>query len=221
MKRLIITLILLQTIYLFGQKKLGGTFCHKKNYYGQSCLTFKSDSLFNHETKGCRSSGNGRGKYKIIKDTLSLTFLETDTAKNSVVIERINCENIDTLTLYLNVKALETKLPISYADVWLSKGNKVSKLYQLNQNGNLIMKLPKSKIESELTLNIKIAMHKEMTFKVNTDYCSNINIVLETSYVSYQEEGTIWKYKILRQSKNKLVVRGKNNYTYKYKKQNN
>lgn len=221
MKRLLITLILLQSICLFGQKKLDGTFCRVKRYYGQWYYTFKSDSLFDYETKGCRTKGKGRGKYKIIGDTLNLTFVETDTAQNSAVIERINCENLDTLTLNLHVTALETKSPISYADVWYSKDNRVSKSYRLDENGNLVMKLPKSKINSELNLHIKIAMHQEMALKVNTAFCSNINIVLETSNVSYQENGTIWKYKILRHSKAKLVMRGENNYKFKYKKQSN
>lgn len=221
MKRLIITLTLLQTFFMFGQPTVDGTFCGKVKFSGQRCLTFKSDSAFTYETKSCKTTGKGRGKYSLLGDTLNLKFMETDTAKNSVVIEKIDCASSDSLTLKFHVTELETKLPVSYADIWFSKGDKVSKYYNPDLNGNLIIKLSRSKIDPELSINIKIAMHNPMSFKVSTTTCNRIDVVLETQHVSYQKNGEIWKYKLVRHTRQKLVLRGENGYKYKYKKLDN
>lgn len=204
MRQIIIILILLETVIFFGQSKVEGTFCSSSGY-SSYCLTLNSDSLFSYESSGCLTKAIGSGKFKIDKNRLKLYFTKTDTAKNSFKIKSRECQNPDSITLIFVVKSFEDNAPIQNADIYFSKGEKISKNTLTDINGNATIKLKKS--VSIFDINISIAMHKKVVIKATPDKCLDIETYLETSSVNYFENGEIREYEILRQTADNLSLR--------------
>ena len=209
-----LTYLFLIPLTTFGQMKFDGTFCSKTDFVG-FCLTFKNDSLFDYSSWTCLGGIKGNGIYKIKKKTLTFRFVSDDTLKNTVAIDKTNCNNNDSITLHFSIIDKKFNEPMQAASINLKSSSVDSLWFSSDQNGNANLKIRRT--DKEYWVSTSYIGYKGYSFKINPDNCMDIKIFLVQSW-GIIENGEIWKFKIKKHNSKRLILQDNEYKTSLYKK---
>lgn len=215
-RQLIVIFILCFSINLFGQKSTEETFCSPADFVG-FCLTFKTEKLFDYNYWTCTGDIQGNGNFIKSKNKLILNFTNPDTLqRNSISIkDTINSSN-DSISLYFLIQEYSENEPIPFGNIVSYLHENKSGLTTTDMNGLAQIKLKKS---NDLhRVKTVFLGYKPFTFEVKSNNCKFITIKLSVAKNNFIENGTIWKYKIRKETPDMLIVR-KDGHNYTLLKQ--
>ena len=209
MKTIFLYILILLPIINFGQTKLEGQYCIEPGMCAK-CFTFKNDSLFEYIFIGDLGPLiiKGSGKYKIKKNLLTLFFKNNDTTKSSFFIKDTIDNNIDSITFSFLVidKDVNEPVPFTTINVMFSK----NKSYKTITDMDGLTKLKLVKSQKDCIIRINYLSFKSCSFKIKANKSKEIEIYFASLH-GLIENGTIWKYKIMKNDSKQIELKDKNN----------
>jgi len=197
----ILTFLLIIPLSILAQTKLDGEFCTKFSEY-RWCLNFVNDSFYYHWWGD--NYPIGKGIYTLNKKKLNLYFVDNDTLKTSFKINEVNCIPNDSITLTFKVTDSESNEPFVFAGIRLTNSKKDTIRISTYFDGLAILKIKKS--NTEYLVRVTCIGWHSCSFKIWPDNCKNIKITLGLDRNLTIEKKTIWKFKIIKNDSNKLVL---------------
>lgn len=205
MKHSIIGLFIFYSINIFGQNINESIYCSPADFVGY-CIKFKKDRQFEYTYWTCLGDEKGNGNYIQSKRKLILNFTNPDTlSKNSVVIADTISTNTDSSTLYFSICDIIDNEPLPFVNIvpflnGIQHGSSTSDI-----NGYAKINLKKSNAIHE----VKIAFvgFKTYTFNIRPECSKLIKVKLAEAQNNYVQNGVVWTYKIVKETKEQITLR--------------
>jgi hypothetical protein len=187
----------------FGQIKLEGIYDQEYGFR----IIFKNDSLFEYSDGEAREI-LGRGVFKIESNMLILRFINHDTLNGSIVMKESNCDN-DSVSFTFHISDRITGEAVAFTMIYLTDSLKLDQWKLSDINGDAVFKFKiqaETMIQPKYFVDCRAIAYEFFKTTISNHNCKYISIGLIAQKCTI-ENGTMWKYKILKISNDKLFLK--------------
>jgi len=198
-------LIFLFPIQLIAQIDLIGKFCSPPSMAVQ-CITFHADSTFEEQFHGCLISPSNIGTFRKKENYLELTFDDHDTSKSSFTTEQINSNAHSKDSVDLFFKIIDANSFESLPFVTLTVLAKNNSYYTSDFDGNINLRVRTK--DQQIPMKITYVGFQPFFFNVEPNTSKSLRIGLK-NHLNKIPNGTVWKYRIVKDKSNRLTLKRK------------
>lgn len=221
-KLLLVVLVLCLTNNLYCQKKINGRYSNlMPNQVYYNYFEFYENGIFEyHSGADLGEDEFGKGYYKIVKDTLTLSYELTELREESFFKIRKYYNSKDSIEINLNIydfknRPLEKIMVYSFPEYNSSESNK---------NGVSILKFKRGLPKEKLEIHVDAEFWSKQIIYLNYDSNYEIEVYMNSLKTGgfYQPKALknqIIKYKIIEQNEDFIILKSKEGNITKFIKQ--